>query len=135
MAQILTDLTEIPGGASIVPQVATATVTGVGINMQNAGMSTCFIVEVGTVSGGAPSVVVKLQESLDNATGWTDIANSTQVAITAAGRQVGICLRTWGFVRAVATQTGAGNVPICVEILGQPRSSGLASGVSRSPSS
>jgi hypothetical protein len=93
-------------GVGAPPQTATATVNGTGGDVL-AGDGRCFALQqVGTVSGTAPTLDGKIQESSDNAT-WTDIPGATFTQVTASTNNQAINFdRTKRYVRYVGTIGG-----------------------------
>ena len=93
-------------GVGVAPQTATATVTGSGGDLL-AGDGRCFAVQqVGTVSGTAPTLDGKIQESSDNST-WTDISGATFTQVTASTNTQAITFdRTKRYVRYLGTIAG-----------------------------
>ena len=73
-----------------------------------AGDGRCFAIQqVGAVSGTAPTLAGKIQESADGSTGWTDIAGATFTTVTAADNVQAITFdRSLRYVRYVGTVTG-----------------------------
>lgn len=105
----------------IAPVTQTSTTTGSGKDVEAYNDDALAIVNVGTVSGGTPSTVVTIQGSLVATPSTYDQVLTTFVAITATGLAAGRAnLAGIKNVRAVATQTGAGNVPISVVLLATP---------------
>lgn len=106
----------------IAPVVQTSTTTGSGVDVEIYGEDAMALVEMGTMSGGSPSTVVTIQGSLPGTPTTYDQTLATFTAATAAGTGAAdINLSGIKNVRAVATQTGAGNVPVAVQILCQSR--------------
>jgi hypothetical protein len=123
------------GGASFAPQAVTATGGGTGLDLGNGVNSTNAILEVGAVTGTAPTLNVKLQESDDNTT-WTDIPNGAFTQVTAANQRQAIRVqRSKQYCRAHATVGGTTpSFTLCVEILAQKKYTGAGGGYDRSPS-
>jgi hypothetical protein len=93
-------------GNSLRPQTATATVNGVGIDLQNTDGQCGALLNVGAVSGTAPTLDVKVQESNDNST-FVDVVGATFTQVTASNR--GQCItfkRSRRFCRLVGTIAG-----------------------------
>lgn len=102
----------------IAPVVQTSTTTGSGKDVEQYNDDAMAVVNFGTMSGGSPSTVVTIQGSLPGTPSTYDQTLLTFVAATATGLAAGrVNLAGIKNVRAVATQTGAGNVPISVVIL------------------
>src|SRR5438132_590098 len=80
-----------------------------------------FIVQTGTVTG-AGSLSVKLQESTDGSSSWTDISGAALTAITASNKVASLEVRadqmTKRYVRATLTETGSQNVVCSCVALG-----------------
>ncbi len=134
MSTHIVDLRQAFRAQAIEPQTMTATVTGTGFAVDSTNLPTNYDISIGTVSGGTPSLVVKVQESSVLGSGYTDISGQATAAITAAGNaQLCVINGTLQYQRVVATQTGAGNIPISVVVLGQKRVGGTGSGSSVSP--
>jgi hypothetical protein len=93
-------------GASVYPATVTDTNTGTGIDMIDAD-GRCFATQlVGAVSGTTPSLAGKIQESSDNSA-WTDVANATFTAVTAASNvQTIVFDRTKRYLRHSRTVSG-----------------------------
>lgn len=105
----------------IAPVTQTSTTTGTGIDVEVYNEDALAIVDVGTVSGGTPSTVVTIMGSLVATPSTYDQTLTTFVAITATGLAAGrASLAGIKNVKAIATQTGAGNVPICVTLVVTP---------------
>jgi hypothetical protein len=105
----------------IAPVVQTSTTTGTGVDVEAYNDDALAIVDVGTVSGGSPSTVVTIMGSLLATPTTYDQTLTTFVAITATGLAAGRAnLAGIKNVKAIATQTGAGNVPICVTLVVTP---------------
>jgi hypothetical protein len=102
----------------IAPVVQTSTTTGTGFDVEQYNDDAMAIVDVGTVSGGSPSTVVTIVGSLVATPTTYNQTLQTFVAITATGLAAGqVNLSGIKNVKAIATQTGAGNVPICVTLV------------------
>jgi hypothetical protein len=93
-------------GVGAAPQTATATVNAPGGDLL-AGDGRCFAVQqVGAVTGTAPTLDGKIQESSDNTT-WTDIPGATFTQVTAANNYQAITFeRTKRYLRYVGTIGG-----------------------------
>ena len=101
----------------IAPVVQTATTTGSGVDVEAYDDDAEAIVHVGAISGGSPSTVVTIMGSLLATPTTYDQTLTTFVAFTATGIGSGKAnLRGIKNVKAIATQTGAGNVPIAVSL-------------------
>lgn len=61
---------------------------------------------VSAASGTGPTLNVKLQQSNDGSTGWTDIPGSTSATLSAAGNASASGVATDDFVRVVLTIGG-----------------------------
>jgi hypothetical protein len=73
----------IKQNVTIRPQTITADAEGVAVDTQGYGEAV-VILEVGAVSGSAPTLDVKIQESADGSTGWADVSGKTFTQVTAA---------------------------------------------------
>lgn len=105
----------------IAPIVQTSTTTGTGKDVEAYNDDALAIVNVGAVSGGSPSTVVTIMGSLLATPTTYDQTLTTFVANLATGLGSGRAnLAGIKNVRAVATQTGAGNVPISVVLVVTP---------------
>lgn len=105
----------------IAPVVQTSTTTGTGVDVESYNSDALAILNLGTVSGGSPSTVVTIMGSLVATPTVYDQTLATFVAATAAGLAAAkVSLVGIKNVKAVATQTGAGNVPIAVAIVVTP---------------
>lgn len=110
-----------PAGAqSIVPQTATATVTGAAVDLVDADGPCFAALLVGAVSGTSPALDVKVQESATSGGTYTDIAGATFAQVTASSKTAFINFkRSLRFARAVATIAGTTPSFACaVAILG-----------------
>src|SRR3954464_6438219 len=94
-------------GVGAAPQPATSTVTGASGDLL-AGDGRCFAVQqVGAVSGTAPTLDGKIQESSDGSTNWTDITGATLTQVTATGNYQAITFdRSKRYIRYVGTIAG-----------------------------
>jgi hypothetical protein len=94
-------------GVGAAPQTATSTVTGSSGDLL-AGDGRCFALQqVGAVSGTAPTLDGKIQESSDGSTNWTDITGATFTQVTATGNYQAITFdRSKRYVRYVGTIAG-----------------------------
>lgn len=95
---------------SLRPQVATTSVNGSAVDTKGYN-SAAVLLEVGAVSGTSPTLNVKIQESTDGSTGWTDIPGAAFTQVTAADnsqilRVEGIGTSRKRYLRAVATIAG-----------------------------
>lgn len=109
----------------IAPVVQTSTTTGTGIDVESYNDSALAVLNLGTVSGGSPSTVVTIVGSLVATPTTYDQTLTTFVAATAAGFAAGsVSLVGIKNVKAIATQTGAGNVPIAVALIVTPFTKG-----------
>jgi hypothetical protein len=105
----------------IAPVVQTSTTTGTGVDVEQFNDDALAQVNFGTMSGGSPSTVVTIQGSLVATPSTYNQTLATFTAATAAGHAAGqVSLVGIKNVRAVATQTGAGNVPVCITLVAQP---------------
>ncbi|MBO0699159.1 MAG: hypothetical protein J2P46_12255 [Zavarzinella sp.] len=93
-------------GASVYPATVNDTNVGSGIDMIDAD-GRCFAIQaVGTVTGTAPSLAGKIQESADNTT-WTDVPNAAFTSVTASNNlQTLVFDRTKRFLRHSRTVGG-----------------------------
>ena len=102
----------------IAPVVQTSTTTGTGVDVEIYEDDAIAIVDVGVVSGGSPSTVVTIMGSLKATPTTYDQTLATFPANLATGfASANVSLFGIKNVRAVATQTGAGNVPIAISLL------------------
>src|ERR1700704_2664603 len=94
-------------GVGAAPQTATSTVTGSSGDLL-AGDGRCFAVQqVGAVSGTAPTLDGKIQESSDGST-WTDISGATFTQVTASTSTQAITFdRAKRYVRYIGTIGGS----------------------------
>lgn len=105
----------------IAPVVQTSTTTGTGIDVESYNDDALAQVNFGTMSGGSPSTVVTIQGSLPGTPSTYNQTLLTFTAATAAGHAAGaVSLAGIKNVRAVATQTGAGNVPVSITLVATP---------------
>lgn len=106
----------------IAPVTQTATTTGTGKDVEVYGEDAMAVVNIGTISGGSPSTVVTIQGSLLATPTTYDQTLATFTAATATGLGAAeVNLSGIKNIRAVATQTGAGNVPISIVLFAQSR--------------
>lgn len=144
--QLLTDLSEMVGGASFVPQTVTQTGAGTVVDMGLTGVgeiSLNAILEVGAFGTNTTSITVQVEEcattngtftAVNNANGGTMVFSAVT---TSNQRQVITGQNQFRYVRANVTGLAAttSSVAISVEILAMPRTSGgSTTGYSRSPS-
>lgn len=102
----------------IAPVTQTSTTTGSGVDVEVYNDDAMAIVDIGTISGGSPSTVVTIQGSLVATPSTYNQTLATFTAATATGLGAAqVNLSGIKNVRAVATQTGAGNVPICITLV------------------
>jgi hypothetical protein len=107
---------------SIRPQSATSNVNGSAVDTSGYN-SAAVVLEVGAVSGTNPTLNVKIQESADGSTGWTDVAGAVFTQVTAANnsqiiRVEGLGTSRQRYLRAVATLGGTSpNFTFAVEFL------------------
>lgn len=100
------------------PVVQTSTTTGSAKDVEIYEDDCAVIVHVGTISGGTPSTVVTLVGSLVATPTVYDQTLATFDAFTAGGIGSKIAsLKGIKNVKGVATQTGAGNVPISITLI------------------
>lgn len=106
------------------PQAATASANGTGVD--TLGYDSAMItLEVGTVSGTAPTLDVKMQHSDDNSS-FSDISGATFTQVTASNASKTLNLSLGGarkrYIRAVATIAGTTpNFALAVNVLlGRP---------------
>jgi hypothetical protein len=100
------------------PVVQTSTTTGSAVDVETYTDDAMAIVSVGTISGGSPSTVVTITGSLTATPTVYDQTLATFVAFTAGGVGAGkVNLHGIKNVKGVATQTGAGNVPISISLV------------------
>ena len=141
--QILTDISELVGAASLGPQNVTVAVAGASVDMFNADIATQAIIEVGSPAAAVTGMTFQVEEwNGTTAAGstWTAIPNMVGSSITTGPtRQTLLGLRTQRYARVngitIAAATNS-NIPVCGELLGMPKSSGGsgAAGFSNSPS-
>lgn len=104
--------------ALIAPVVQTATTTGSGVDVETLESDSMAIVQVGTISGGSPSTVVTIMGSLVATPTTYDQTLATFTAFTAGGiGALKASLKGIKNVKGIATQTGAGNVPISISLV------------------
>jgi hypothetical protein len=91
----------------LTPRTVTASVNGSSGDLL-AGDGCCFAVQqVGAVSGTAPTLAGKIQESADGSTNWADVSGATFSAVTASDNLQAISFdRTCRYVRYVGTIGG-----------------------------
>ncbi len=96
-------------GNSIVPQTATSTVTGTGVDFDLASGPIFAFVHVGSVSGMNPTLDVKLQESDTQGGTYGDFQVTASLPTVVSANQFGIIngRRSKRWVRALATIGGA----------------------------
>lgn len=105
----------------IAPVTQTSTTTGSGVDVESYNDDALAVVNVGIVSGGSPSTVVTIMGSLVATPTVYDQTLTTFVANLATGLGAGkASLVGIKNVKAIATQTGAGNVPISVVLIVTP---------------
>lgn len=97
---------------SIRPQTLTASANGIAVDTQGYEEAVALL-EVGAVSGTSPTLDVKIQESADGSTGWTDITGKafTQVTVSDNEQKLKLDLQAKQgarkrYIRAVATIAG-----------------------------
>jgi hypothetical protein len=108
--------------ASIRPQVATATVIGSAIDLENTVDGFAELI-VGAVSGGSPTLDVKLQEAETSAGPYSDIPGTGFTRVVAANAQQVITFRrTKRWVRAVGATGGSSpSFAFAVSLFGRKR--------------
>jgi len=98
-----------PGPQTIVPQVATATVTGTAVDMTDAD-GPCFgLLVAGAVSGGttAATLAVKYTECATAGGTFADIAGAVHATVSASNKSELIrFMRSQRFIKAVGTMAG-----------------------------
>lgn len=105
----------------IAPVVQTSTTTGTGFDVEAYNDDALAIINFGTMSGGSPSTVVTIVGSLLATPTVYDQTLTTFVAATATGLAAARAnLAGIKNVKAIATQTGAGNVPVSVVLVVTP---------------
>src|SRR5262245_24871764 len=110
----------LKNGAS--PQTATATVTGTGVDMIDADHRCFAVQQVGTVSGTAPTLDGKIQESDTIGSGYTDISGATFSQVTASTNlQVISFERTKRYLRYVGTIAGTSPSFALAALLGEQK--------------
>jgi hypothetical protein len=100
----------IKAAVTLRPQAATSNVNGVAVDTLGYN-SAAVVLEVGAVSGTSPTLDVKVQESADGSTGWTDVPDAVFTQVTAANnsqilRVEGLGTSRKRYLRAVATVGG-----------------------------
>ena len=99
----------IRSDVTIRPESITATETGLSVDRK--GFDDAQVVlDVGAVTGSSPTLDLKMQESADGSTGWTDITGATIAQVTAsnAHKTLGMNLRSVKrFIRGIATIGGS----------------------------
>src|SRR5260370_34343270 len=84
------------------PQPLTASANGSAVDMINGDGLCSAIQQVGAVSGTAPTLAGKIQESADGSTNWTDVTNAAFASVTASSNNQIICFeRTKRYLRYV----------------------------------
>lgn len=98
----------------------TSSVNGGTVDMIQGDGRCCAIQQIGAVTGTAPSLAGKIQESSDG-TNWTDIAGATFTAVTASDNVQAISFdRTKRYMRYASAVTGTSpNFQIAVVIIEQ----------------
>lgn len=96
-----------PGAQTIVPQVATTTITGAAIDFDGAD-GPCFgLLVVGAVSGTTPTLDVKYQECDTSGGTYADITGATHAQVTASSKTTRINFRrSKRWVKAIGTIAG-----------------------------
>lgn len=109
--------------ASVRPQSASAgTVNGVSVDRKN--FMSCLLCAFSGAASGSPSaqtVDLKLQESADGSTGWTDIAGASVTQITADDGEAKTEVDLSGaerYIRAVAEVAFTGGTSPAVPVAG-----------------
>ncbi len=102
----------------IAPITQTATTTGSAVDVEIYDEDAMVIAQAGAITGGTPSVVVTVVGSLTATPSTYDQTLATFTAFTATGfASANVSLKGIKNVKAVFTQTGAGNVPISASIV------------------
>jgi hypothetical protein len=110
-------------GGGLTPRTATTTVNGSAVDLL-AGDGRCFAIQqVGTVTGTAPTLAGKFQESADGSTGWADIAGATFTTVSTTDNVQAIAFdRTLRYVRYVGTVSGTSpSFPLAVIVSEQKK--------------
>jgi hypothetical protein len=94
-------------GAGLSPQTITGNTNGAAGDMIS-GDGLCFAIQqIGTVSGTAPTLAGKIQESADGSTGWTDIPGAAFTTVTSSINTQALAFdRTKRYLRYAATVGG-----------------------------
>lgn len=72
--------------AVLVPSAnLSATNTGTGVDLRDYVGNVLVVLNIGTPTGTTPTNDVKIQDSTDNSTGWTDVTGAAFTQKTAAG--------------------------------------------------
>ena len=110
-------------GASVYPSTVNDTNNGSAIDLID-GDGRCFAMQmIGSVAGTSPSLTGKIQESADNST-WTDVANATFTAVTAASNlQTIVFDRTKRYLRHARTVSGTGPTFALAVLIGEQKKS------------
>jgi hypothetical protein len=96
---------EASGDTVLSLAAASATANSGAIAAQGGAAYVLLMVQITAITGTSPTLVVKLQESSDNAT-WSDVVGATTASLTAVGSAVAFGAPAKGYVRAVATIGG-----------------------------
>jgi hypothetical protein len=108
--------------AGLTPRTVTVTVNGPSVDLL-AGDGRCFALQqVGSVSGTAPTLAGKIQESADGSA-WADISGATFTTVTGSDNVQAITFdRTLRYVRYVGTVGGTSpSFPLAVFISEQKK--------------
>jgi len=117
--QILSEETKVLN--LIAPVIQTSTTTGSAVDVEIYNDDALIVVNFGTMSGGSPSTVVTVTGSKVATPTTYDQTLATFVAATATGLAAGrVSLAGIKNIKGVATQTGAGNVPVSIVAIVTP---------------
>ena len=95
------------GAQSIVPQVATSTVTGAAVDLLETDGPCFAFLALGTVSGTAPTLALKMTEAATSGGTYADITGATLATQVASSKFLVLTFkRSMRFVKAVATFGG-----------------------------
>jgi hypothetical protein len=96
-------------GVSLAPISKTSTANGASVDLLSCEADTLLEVNLGAVTGTAPTLVVKLQDSPDDST-FTDMSGATTATLAAANAGTVVQVTAWNrsarYVRAVFTIGG-----------------------------
>lgn len=94
----------------LAPDNVTSSADGSAVDLQNytniGHHNMLFFITCGAVSGTSPTLDVKIQESADGSTGWTDVTSGAFTQLTAAGNEMIRCKPTKRYIRESATLAG-----------------------------